>query len=65
MIEVASSAGPQEAAAAIAAVQRFLSESSAAPAGEPYSAWQQAALVEGVKAKGSVQDHKGGVRWLS
>ncbi|HEX7058913.1 MAG TPA: hypothetical protein VF176_03595 [Solirubrobacterales bacterium] len=67
MIEVrTATADEREAAAAIAAVQRFISETSSTetPA-EPYSQWQRAALVEGVSAKGTVQDLKGGSKWLS
>jgi hypothetical protein len=59
----------EESAAIAAAVERFVAE-TAAPAdgeGEAIGPWQRAALVEGVGAKGTVQDHlaEGGVRWLS
>jgi hypothetical protein len=57
-----------EAAAIAAAVERFQVET--APAGgadeAAVSPWQRAALVEGVGAKGIVQEHlEGGVKWLS
>lgn len=59
---------PDEAAAIAAAIARF--QADTAPAGapeEPTSAWQRAALVEGVGAKGVMQRHLegGGERWLS
>jgi hypothetical protein len=57
-----------EAAAIAAAVERFVAE-TAAPGGEQGEAvgpWQRAALVEGVVAKGTVQDHlQGGTQWPS
>lgn len=56
-----------EAAAAVAAIERFRVE-TAAPASEGDRAanpWQRAALVEGVSAKSAAQDLEGGVRWLS
>jgi hypothetical protein len=45
-----------EAAAIAAAVEQFLAETSPAPAsaGPPRSAWQRAALLEGVRAKEAV-----------
>ncbi len=65
---MASSPSADEAAAIAAAVERFVAE-TAAPAGdggEAIGPWQRAALVEGVGAKGTVQDHlEGGVRWQS
>ena len=65
---MASSPNVDEAAAIAAAVERFVAE-TAAPAGDGREAigpWQRAALVEGVGAKGTVQDHlEGGVRWQS
>jgi len=60
------SPNPEEAAAIAAAVERFVAE-TAAPGGEPseeIAPWQRAALVEGVGAKGTVQEVEGGVRWL-
>jgi hypothetical protein len=54
-IEVISpSASPQEAAAIAAAIERFLAETSPASAPESapsVSAWQRAALEEGVSAR--------------
>jgi hypothetical protein len=56
-----------EAAAIAAAIARFESETAAAPVeGVPKVApWQRAALLEGVSAKGAVEDTEGGSRWLS
>ena len=54
-----------EAAAVAAAIQLFVAETSAAAAAERVSPWQRAALVEGVSAKGTVQDLQGGPQWLS
>jgi hypothetical protein len=59
----------EESAAIAAAVERFVAE-TAAPAdggGDAIGPWQRAALVEGVGAKGTVQDRlpEGGVKWLS
>jgi len=56
-----------EAAAIAAAIERFQFETALAEAAEPaVSAWQRAALVEGVGAKGTVQRHlEGGFKWLS
>ena len=44
---------PQEAAAIVAAVERFLAETAPTPAGarSPRNPWQRAALHEGVRAK--------------
>jgi hypothetical protein len=61
-------ASGDEAAAVAAAVARFEGEIGAAPAEAPpaVSAWQRAALLEGVGAKGAVQESKGkGSTWLS
>ena len=55
-----------EAAAVAAAIARF--EAEVAVAGEGSAAvdpWQQAALVEGVGAKQTIQDPQGGARWQS
>lgn len=51
-----------EAAAVAAAIARFESEMGGAPAAAPesVSAWQRAALIEGVSAKESVLDAEGG-----
>lgn len=57
-----------EAAAIAAAVARFEAEMTGAPVQAPaaVSAWQRAALLEGVGAKEAVQDSKGkGSTWLS
>jgi hypothetical protein len=56
-----------EAAAVAAAIQRFVVDTAApvAPGPERVSPWQRAALVEGVSAKGTVQDLQGGSQWLS
>jgi len=56
-----------EAAAIAAAIERFRSETAPAPVAEAdaTSPWQRAALLEGVSAKGTVEDSKGGERWLS
>jgi hypothetical protein len=61
------SASADEAAAIAAAIARFQAETAAGPVAEedPVGPWQRAALVEGVSAKGAVEDPKGGVRWLS
>jgi hypothetical protein len=45
-------AEPREAAAVVAAVEQFLADTAPAPeTAAPSSAWQRAALVEGVSAK--------------
>lgn len=65
---MASSPSADEAAAIAAAVERFVAETAAqaGDGGEAIGPWQRAALVEGVGAKGTVQDHlEGGVRWQS
>lgn len=57
-----------EAAAIAAAIARFEAETAPAElaAGESVSPWQRAALVEGVGAKATVQNHlEGGSQWLS
>jgi len=60
---------PDEAAAIAAAIARFQADTAPAEAakGEATSAWQRAALAEGVGAKGALQRHLegGGERWLS
>ena len=55
-----------EAAAIAAAIDRFVAETTPAAGGgeEMTGAWQRAALLEGVSAKGTVED-TGGDRWLS
>jgi len=64
---MARSPSDDEAAAIAAAVERFVAEMAPAPGGqgEAVSPWQRAALLEGVSAKGTVDDPEGGVRWLS
>ena len=56
-----------EAAAVAAAIARFEAELGGAPVEAPatVSAWQRAALAEGVNAKESVLEAEGGSRWLS
>lgn len=56
-----------EAAAIAAAIERFRAETAPAPVvkGNAVSPWQRAALLEGVSAKGPVEDSEGGERWLS
>jgi uncharacterized membrane protein len=60
-------ASGDEAAAVAAAIARFEAELGTAPAeaAATPSAWQRAALAEGVSAKESVLDGEGGSRWLS
>jgi hypothetical protein len=64
---MARSPSEDEAAAIAAAVERFVAETAPAPTGQGgvVSPWQRAALLEGVSAKGTVEDPEGGVRWLS
>ncbi len=61
------SATGEEAAAVAAAIARFEAEFAAAPAAAPNqaSAWQRAALLEGVAAKESPLDSGGGTKWQS
>jgi len=57
-----------EAAAIAAAIARFQSEFTGAPAEpqDPIGPWQRAALLEGVSAKQTIQDPQGGgARWQS
>jgi hypothetical protein len=57
------SANPAEAAAIVAAVERFIAET--APREEPVDAvspWTRAALLEGVSAKRTIKDLEGGMR---
>jgi hypothetical protein len=56
-----------EAAAVAAAIERFRAETTLAAGGEEgaIGPWQRAALLEGVSAKGTVEDVEGGSRWLS
>ena len=56
-----------EAAAVAAAIAQFEAEFavSAAPAPSQTPAWQRAALMEGVSAKETIEDLRGGSAWLS
>ncbi|MFL5874224.1 MAG: hypothetical protein ACJ75T_12240 [Solirubrobacterales bacterium] len=56
-----------EAAAVAAAIAQFEAEfaASAAPAPTQTPAWQRAALLEGVSAKQTIEDLRGGSAWLS
>ena len=64
---MARSPNEDEAAAIAAAIERFRAETAAVPGGEAEAigSWQRAALVEGVSAKGTVEDSEGGEKWLS
>jgi hypothetical protein len=58
------SASPAEAAAIVAAVERFVA-AQLAPQAEPVmttNAWTRAALLEGVGAKRMIKDLEGGMR---
>jgi hypothetical protein len=61
--------GPREdeAAAIAAAVERFVADTTllGGGEGETIGPWQRAALLEGISAKGTVEDSEGGERWLS
>jgi len=55
-----------EAAAIAAAIAQFEAELSGAPAEAPAApAWQRAAYLEGVGAKETIEDLRGGSAWLS
>lgn len=55
-----------EAAAVAAAIAQFEAEFAvAAPAPAQAPAWQRAALLEGVSAKETIEDLRGGSAWLS
>jgi hypothetical protein len=56
-----------EAAAVAAAIAQFEAEFALAPAprGPQTPAWQRAALLEGVGAKETIEDLRGGSAWLS
>jgi hypothetical protein len=60
-------ASGDEAAAVAAAIARFEAEFAVSAAPEPPQApaWQQAALLEGVSAKETIEDLRGGSAWLS
>jgi hypothetical protein len=55
-----------EAVAIAAAIERFRAETAPALSTEEdtIGPWQRAALLEGVSAKGTVEDSQGGERWL-
>jgi hypothetical protein len=59
-------ASGDEAAAVAAAIARFEAELGVAPAEEAPAtpAWQRAALLEGVSAKETIEDLRGGSAWL-
>lgn len=56
-----------EAAAIVAAVERFVADTAPAAEGRwlGVSPWQRTALLEGVSAKAGVAQREGGDRWLS
>ena len=56
-----------EAAAVAAAIAQFEAEfATAGPAEkQPAPAWQRAALLEGVSAKETIENLRGGSAWLS
>jgi hypothetical protein len=56
-----------EAAAVAAAIAQCEAEFAGVPAEEApaISAWQRAALLEGVGAKETIEDLRGGSAWLS
>ena len=64
---MAGTPSEDEAAAIAAAIQRFRAETAPAAGTEedPIGPWQRAALLEGVSAKGTVEESEGGERWLS
>lgn len=64
---MAPKASEDEAAAIAAAIAQFEAETAPGVAAEEpaIGPWQRAALLEGVSAKGTVDDPQGGERWLS
>lgn len=64
---MAQAPSEDEAAAIAAAIERFRAETAPAPALEEdaIGPWQRAALLEGVSAKGTVEESQGGERWPS
>jgi hypothetical protein len=57
------SASAEEAAAIVAAVERFIGETTPAASAAPaVSPWTRAALIEGVSAKRTIRDLEGGMR---
>lgn len=57
-IEIAGAASDSEAAAIAIALQRFLAETAPAPAPVSQSAWQRAALREGVERSPGLCDRR-------
>jgi hypothetical protein len=57
-------ATPEEAAAIVAAVERFIADTTPETRVETVSPWTRAALLEGVSAKQTIQDLEGGMQWL-
>jgi hypothetical protein len=57
---IAPSASPEEAAAVVAALERFMraTSSPAAPVAQPPDGWQRAAILEGIEreAQGDLRD---------
>jgi hypothetical protein len=55
---IAPSASPEEAAAIVAALERFLRDTALAraPVPEPVDGWRRAALLEGVRGGSAVPD---------
>jgi uncharacterized circularly permuted ATP-grasp superfamily protein len=66
-VQMALSPREDEAAAIAAAIERFVVETTLSEGGEgeAIGPWQRAALLEGISAKGTVEDSEGGERWLS
>jgi hypothetical protein len=56
-----------EAAAVAAAIAQFEAEFASVPAEEAPAtpAWQRAAYLEGISAKETIEDLRGGSAWLS
>jgi hypothetical protein len=56
-----------EAAAVAAAIAQFEAELAGVPAEQASAtpAWQRAALLEGIGAKETIEDLRGGSAWLS
>jgi hypothetical protein len=64
---MAQAPSKDEAVAIAAAIERFRAETAPAPgvAEDAIGPWQRAALLEGVSAKGTIEESQGGERWLS
>ena len=56
-----------EAAAVAAAIAQFEAEFASLPVEEAPTtpAWQRAAYLEGISARGTIEDLRGGSAWLS